>query len=287
MTEHLMRMPLYDGISVRRAPDPLMSCGCAAPHVPFWTWTGISQTPPELLAEVTGIGDERLLEAYRQRLTPFEFEVTAPPLTGVFTLPPSILMPNEQDDLRTAVTTPAPPPSEPVTNTENEKPAAIQALRPPPLKYDASFLAQEDSVFSRAVQLVAEVGNDIDRDRTERREAGETAAASQAQLLKQNAEILAAIQRADDNSNKNYELLRNEILQLKDSDLKQDERLKQGDKRFSLIEESITALKHELITRIETEMRAFAEKFEALDRLLAEAREANVTARQASAAPTG
>lgn len=247
--------------------DPRCPCGCGA-------WMGQCARP---LPHVIYVGPARL--------TPFEFEVTAPPLTGVFTFPPSIIMPNDQDDSRNAVTTPAPPPSEPTTRTENEKPVAIQALRPPPLKYDASFLAQEDSVFSRAVQLVAEVGNDIDRDRNERRDAAESAATGQALLLKQNGEILAAIQKADDNNNKNYELLRTEILHLKESDVKQDQRLKEGDARFKQIEDSITELKNELIALVTREMKLAADKIEALEQQLAEAK-ANDPARQASA-PTG
>ncbi len=126
-------------------------------------------------------------------------------------------------------------------------------------------LSLEDSYLDRAIRVVATTGTKIDEDREERR--------------RQHEAVLAAITRADDNGNKNYELLRDEIRHLKDSDLKQDRRLKEGDDRFARIEESIADLARE--------MKPLTERIKALEDDLAEAKK-NVTARTAQApSPTG
>lgn len=184
-------------------------------------------------------------------------------------LPPRLrIMPNDQDESRNALTTPAPPPSEPATRAENEKPEPRIAMNPAPLTnpfaepppwWEGSFFQATFNKMQSGFEALSK------------------AAAGQ-------DEILAAIQRADSNSTRNYELIRDEIRHLKDSDLKQDERLKQGDKRFEQIERSVEALKVELIARIESEMRVFVEKFQALERLLAEAK-ANDPARPATPTP--
>ena len=106
------------------------------------------------------------------------------------------------------------------------------------------------------------------------------------QVLASQEQILAAIQSADRNSNRNYELIREEIRHLKDSDIKQDQRLKEGDQRFDQIERSIADLKTELIALVTREMKLAADKIEVLEQQLAEAK-ANVPARQAPTPTAG
>lgn len=195
-------------------------------------------------------------------------------------------MPQDQDDRETTETLVPETDREAPTSPENEAPLPRDAIRPEPADpWDTAFLRADDSVFSQAVKMVANAGRRMDEERVERKASEDAEQRTQRQMLEQQDAILAAIQRADDNSTRNYELLRDEIRHLKDSDLKQDERLKQGDKRFEKIEESIAALKEELLALVAREMKSAADKIEALEKLLAEAK-ANVTARQAPA-PTG
>jgi hypothetical protein len=140
------------------------------------------------------------------------------------------IMPNDQDQREVILTTPAPDTDRAERDTQPPGPADVEATRAlqtmlpgkPPLSL-------EDSYLDQAIRVVAAAGDKIDEDRGERRQQHEA--------------VIAAIRRADENGNKNYELLRDEIRHLKDSDLKQDQRLKEGDKRFDQIEQSIADLK--------------------------------------------
>lgn len=154
------------------------------------------------------------------------------------------------------------------------------AMRPPPANpWDTSFLLQDDNTFSRAVRLIADAARANESARDERRQY------ELAQLSKQD-EILEAIRRADQNGTRNYELLRDQIRHLKDSDIKQDERLKEGDQRFDRIEQSIADLRAEMLAALPiavTETLApYVARIEALERDLANARAA-----QTGTPPTG
>ncbi len=179
------------------------------------------------------------------------------------------LMPNEND--RETSDTMAPPTDrEAPTNPANEKPDPRPAIVPP--QYDTAFLDQHDSVFAQAVKIVASVGNDINRDRVERLRVADEQARAQAELLAQQTKILEAVQKADENSKRNYELLRDEIRHLKDSDLKQDRRLAEGEERFAQIERSIENLKTELLALVERATADAAQRIDALEKQLAEAK---------------
>lgn len=169
--------------------------------------------------------------------------------------PPRLTLMSTPDERDTRNTITMPPPSELETKTENEAPdpARVPALRPPPAdEWDTAFLREDDSVFSNAVRMVAKAGRLMAEERQERRSTEDMAASRHAEQLAQGAKIIQAVDRADQNSSRNYELLRVEIGHLKASDLKQDQRLKDGDRRFEEIEQSIVDLKSELVQRLAT-----------------------------------
>lgn len=158
------------------------------------------------------------------------------------------------------------------TNPE-ASPGPLKAMRPPPSEYDTSFLDQDDNTFSRAVKMIAKAARAMEEDRQERQLAN-------AQAQAHHNEVIAAIVRADENSTRNYEMVRDEIRHLKDSDLKQDQRLKEGDKRFDRIEQSIVELKVELLALVARATEETANRIEELEQELAKAK------RDAAAPPT-
>lgn len=182
------------------------------------------------------------------------------------------------DDHETTTTLAPPTDREAPTNPEASV-APIQALRPPPQEYDTSFLRQDDSTFSRAVKLIADAARALDADREERRLAT-------AQAQSNHNAVIEAIIRADANSTRNYEMVRDEIRHLKDSDLKQDRRLAEGDQRFEKIEQSIAALKDELIALVTRATADAAVRIDALEQQLARAKN-DAASQPPPAAPAG
>jgi hypothetical protein len=158
---------------------------------------------------------------------------------------------SDQDERDIPLTTPAPEMERDERDTTPPGPADIEATRVLSTMLPAKPpLSLEDSYLDRAIRVVAAAGTKLDEDREERR--------------LQHEAVLAAIFKADENGNKNYELLRDEIRHLKDSDLKQDKRLKEGDKRFDDIERSIADLARE--------MKPLADRIKALEDDLAAAK---------------
>lgn len=177
-------------------------------------------------------------------------------------LPPRLrIMPNDNETIETL----APPTDRDApTQTDNPKPHR-DAVNPPPAGSPSPATA--DSIFSEAVRQIVDAASVIRAERESRRAFEET----QLGLTRQ---TLAAIDRADRNQTANYNLLRDEIRHLKDSDLKQDERLKEGDKRFELIEAKLTEIETRLVAKLEERMneaiKPIADELEAVRALLAE-----------------
>jgi hypothetical protein len=177
----------------------------------------------------------------------------------------------ENDDREITETLAPPTDREAPTNPENPRPVHRNAVLPQgaglnpyaqkPDWWDGSFF---QSIF-----------NDV-----------QGAAEAHRRVAAGQDEILAAIQAADRNSNRNYELIRDEIRHLKDSDLKQDQRLKEGDRRFEQIEQSIKELKDELIALVTREMKSAAEKIEVLEKQLLKAKADAAGSTEASTATT-
>jgi hypothetical protein len=171
------------------------------------------------------------------------------------------LMSNHKDDTHENTETLAPPTDpEPPTNVENEPPRR-DAISPPAVFNPATA----DSVFSDAVKQIADAARIIREGREERLRAEE-------QAQRNHDATIDAIVRADQNQSRNYELLRDEIRHLKDSDRRQDERLIEGDKRFATIEKSIADLKAELLALVTRAGEDAARRIAALESDLAELR---------------
>lgn len=236
--------------------DPLCSCGCGA-----WLGQCGADSSPTLYAMSALSDPEDDPPAFRHRA-----------------------MPNEQDERESRNTITMPPPSEPETKVENDAPdpARVAALRPPPVdEWDTAFLRGDDSVFSRAVMMVASAGRRMDEERKERQSNEERAADRHKEQLAHQSEVLQAVLAADRNSSKNYELLRDEIRHLKDSDLKQDLRLKEGDRRFEQIEQKVA----ELEKRLTDALKPIAVEFEEIRKLIEDFKK-DVPTGQAPAAAT-
>jgi hypothetical protein len=185
--------------------------------------------------------------------------------------PPLIYRVTMNDDREITETLAPPTDREPPTNPANEKPEPRRAMNPPAGAIANPFASPPDWWEGSFFQ-----------DTFNKMQGGfaalEKAAAGQ-------DAILAAIQRADANQTANYNLLRAEIGHLKDSDLKQDERLKEGDKRFDYIEKKVADLEDraaELLEKRLTEvLKPIAEEFDEIRKLIADLR-ADVTARPAA-----
>lgn len=203
---------------------------------------------------------------------------SAPPRTHLRILPMT-----DDTERRDNPTIEAPPLSETEperkTNPEASAPPAIQSLRPPPPDpYDTSFLQQDDSTFSRAVILIANAARALDEDRERQR-------FSEQQAQENHRALLTAITRADDNGNRNYEMLRSDIRHLKDSDREQDRRLAEGEERFGEIERSIEILKGEFLAALPGAIRAilapYLDRIDVLEREIEDLKK-NVSARSPS-----
>jgi hypothetical protein len=205
----------------------VISAGCL-PVTLGRVWTGITHTPPALLAQALSDPEDDN-PAFRIRAMP------------------------DQDSRETTETLVPETDREAPTNPE----AAPRPAMPPPA--GLSPYAQKPDWWEGS--FFQSVFNDV-----------QDARRAHDQVLASQEQILAAIQSADRNSNRNYELIRDEIRRLKDSDIKQDQRLKEGDQRFDQIERSIADLKTDLIALVTREMRAAATKIEALETELAKAR---------------
>lgn len=216
------------------------------------------------------------------------------PLTGVFTLPPSTLMPNDQDPRETTLTTPAPPPSEPTTRTENDKPEQRDALAPPALPsvddlgstalasteppewFKASFIGQALTGFANDAKAIRE---------------------GRAQ---QHAELLAKLDeqgaKQDDAARlvlelgANLDLLTGEFKLFRDAC---EKRLAEGDERFRTIERKVTELEtrfakmleHHMADMLQAAIQPFVTEFAEIRQLVADLK-ANVTARSTPTAPS-
>jgi hypothetical protein len=179
-------------------------------------------------------------------------------------LPPRLRIMPDHDETTDTLAPPTDP--EPPTAAENEAPEPRVAIRPQPADpWDTSFLDKDDSVFSRAVKLIADAAR-----------ANEAAAADrkrfEEQQISQQNEILVCVQRAEKSQEANFKIINHELRELKASDLRQDGRLAQGDERFQKIEQSIAALKDELIALVTREMKIAADRIQALESELAKAK---------------
>lgn len=238
-------------------PDPLAFTGCAPQVMPAWSWTGVTQTPPEWLAEVlkmSAIGDpEDSNPAFRIRPMP------------------------DQDDRRTAVTTPAPP-------TDRDAPTNPEASREPILPPRAP-LTLEDSYLDKAIRVVANAGARMAEDRAERQaQHAEVMAA----LREQSTAHDVALGKLAHELNTNLDMLSEAFKRHREAS---DARLAEGDERFNQIEHALAALdgwKAEILQQIEAKIPAsiqeivkpYLDKIEKLETELA-ALQANVPARTA------
>lgn len=210
-------------------------------------YIGTTLPSPELLASVLGDPEDN-------------FATTPPRLRTV--------MPNDDDQEDPRAVPTLAPDTEP-TRTENPVPERRDAIAPgaiPTLKP-----ATADSMFTDAVNQIVEAANVIkagkaEADRLEQRRREEHEA------------LLAAIQKADDNNQRSYEMLRDELRHLKDSDLRQDQRLIEGEKRFATIEQSISELKVELLAMVAKAATEAAQKIEKLELALADLKARNAPA---------
>lgn len=219
-----MRMPIYDGINPPRSrPDPLVHCGCAVPPALGWVWTGISQTPPELLAQALSDPEDRppLRRSDHDFCTCWE--CSQPNLTEFDLL--TLTMPNDQEDRDTNPAS-AEPPSEGVTRTENERPA----LAPPGIPRETmrdlavdELLAMHKTVAAGLQELLAPQGR----------------------LAKQTEAIAAAIDRAAERTNGTYELLRGELKSFRDAtqakDADHDQQIAELRKQIEAIQAKMAA----------------------------------------------
>jgi hypothetical protein len=168
--------------------NPAVDGACAPMFTPGQVWTGISRTPPELLA---------------QALTDREDDG---PSFRYLTM-------DEQDERRDTPTISAPPPgppSEPVTSVENEAPAPLKAIAPPapgnpfatpPPWWEGSFFQATFNRLEGGFQAV------------------EKATAGQ-------GEILAAIERADRNNTSGWQTTQAQIASFRQEMTAHDAELK-------------------------------------------------------------
>jgi hypothetical protein len=177
-------------------------------------------------------------------------------------------MPNDYDD------------REAKTNPDNLRPSEApehrDAIAPSPA-IPTLTPATADSIFTDAVNKIVDAANVIKSGKAE-------AEAIERQRRADHDALLAAIQKADDNNQRSYKLLHNELLHLKDSDRTQNARLAEGDERFAAIEKSIANLKDELIALVTRATLDAAERIEALENELTALRNADRSP-QAPAAP--
>jgi len=179
----------------------------------------------------------------------------------------------DPNDSRNEETLVPPTDREAPTSLENPIPERRDAVAPPAPMPPATA----DSIFSEAVARIVKAAKIIEEERAERRREAERA-------QRNHDATIDAIVRADQNQSRNYELLRDEIRHLKDSDRRQDERLIEGDKRFDQIEQSIADLKNELFDLVTRATEDAARRIAALESEIAELK-TNGTARP-SPAPT-
>ncbi len=166
---------------------------------------------------------------------------------------------NDQDDSRNDETLAPPTDREAPTNPANE--TTRRDATPPP----AIDPPTADSMFLDAVQKITRAARIIEDGEAEAR-------ATEARRRADHDALLAAIQKADDNNQRSYELLHNELRHLKDSDRHQNSRLAEGDERFAAIEKSIANLKDELLALVTRASEDAARRIAGLENELAELR---------------
>lgn len=189
---------------------------------------------------------------------------------------PLTLMPNDQDERETDTVPPdtdraqretAPPdPIEEAGARDALKtmlPAA-PSLPPPPAPPE---------YWKAAYDKLVEIHEDSKKDR-ESRQAREDAlvgrfvAAAKESSDANRDDLMTALGEVT----KSVENMGTKLVALEKHDAAHDERLNEGEARFKQIEESIVALKDDLIALVTREMKSAAEKIEALEKLLAEAK---------------
>ncbi len=135
--------------------------------------------------------------------------------------------------------------------------------------YDTSFL-KDDSTFSQAVKIVAKAARAIEAEREERRLHELNDRESKLAIRDQQREILTAIETADRNNTTNYQMVRNELLLLKQSDVTQDSKIAQLEKLPATLEERVTQLKIDILMEIPEIMRKafepYIQRLEALEK---------------------
>lgn len=249
---------------------PAAGVACAPMFQPGRVWTGISRTPPELLAQALSDPEDDN-PAFRIRAMP------------------------DQDDSRNAVTTPAPPPSEPTTRTENDKPEPRDAIAPPARMPDTQELGGTALAATEAPEWfkASFIGQAL------------TSFADDARALRegraqQHAEVLAKLDeqgaKQDDAARlvlelgANLDLLTGEFKLFRDAC---EKRLAEGDERFRSIERKVSELEARFAKMLEQHVaellqeaiRPFVTEFAEIRQLVADLR-SNVTARQ-TPAPSG
>jgi hypothetical protein len=164
-----------------------------------------------------------------------------------------------------------------------------RTITPPPRQPDADELANSalasqnppawwaDSFIGAALSDFSAEARRIHAEREERRRYEQEQLRLQEKILEAVERAEQTVQRAEKRSDANFEIVHAELRSLKASDMRQDGRLADGDRRFQQIEQSIADLKDELIALVTRATEDAAKRIEALEQELANARAAEAT----------
>jgi hypothetical protein len=195
---------------------------------------------------------------------------------------PSLYLMNDHDD-ECSDTMASPPPSQddiatnphaseaPLRRTQPPEADDAQAERvmrtmiPAPGTTPRDLVSASDSLLFEAIREVTGAARILREEREER-------ARFEERSQRNHEATIAAILKADANQTRNYEMVRDEIRHLKDSDVHQNRRLADGDERFGRIERSIADLKDELIALITRATQDAGKRIAALEDELAAAK---------------
>ncbi len=198
------------------------------------------------------------------------------------TRPKRIRMHDNDDSRTTTPTEAAPPPSQDeIATSPHASEAPLRDTQPPGADdreaeramrtilpaagTPRDLVRASDSLFAKAAKDIAEAARDIRESREERKRFELAQIASQEQILE-------AVLSADRTSQQNYETLRLAISSQEKHIQAHTKRLAEGDERFGRIEESIEALKVELIARMDGVFKEYVGRIQALEDELAAAR---------------
>lgn len=211
----------------------------------------------------------RRVQASRRMATAIQIPHTAPRLY-------LLALMTEDNERRNTPTLEAPPLSDtdrdttpPDADAEAGARDALRTLLP---------IAGAPSYFDEAIRIVAEAGRDIREGRQERLRFDQS-------MTENQRAILAAIQKADQNSTTNFEALRHEVRRHRELGEARDN---DQDLKIAAVERAIVALKQEVLDALpeamSTILTPFVDRIEALEREAAELR-ANARPPQSSAPP--